>query len=184
MDRSRATADGAMLAVIGLATPKVEEVCLRLREDGNYIIVSNYNCQGQLTLAGTRPAIDLAENAIRELEPRKLARVPVQGAWHCALLQDVVDDYRSSVLERLELDRPVCPVMDNVSGKALPEEPDQIRASLARHLISPVRWDQCVRTMIDSGAETFIEVGYGNMLTKFGFFIDRKKRHLPSSGID
>jgi [acyl-carrier-protein] S-malonyltransferase len=183
MERSRAAADGAMLAVIGLATEVVEDVCRQVRDEGGYVVVANYNCLGQLTLSGTAVGVARAEAALTKLEPRKLARVPVQGAWHCALLDDVAAEYRATVLDQLTLAPRSCPVMDNVSGGPLPEEPDQVRAALASHLVSPVRWEQCVTTMVAAGVETFVEVGYGDMLTKFGFFIDRKKRHLPSAKV-
>ena len=34
-----------------------------------------------------------------------------------------------------------------------------------------------MRALLSKGAKRFVEIGYGNVLTKFGFFIDRSVEH-------
>ncbi len=179
MDDSEAVRDGAMLAVIGLGTDAVEGVCAELRASGLQVEISNYNCLGQLTLAGTRAAIAEAEARLTALKPRKLAPVPVAGAWHSVLLAGAAERFRAH-LDGVALAAPRVPVADNVSGGLLPTDPALLRDALAAHVRSPVRWEACVRTLIaETGATTFAEVGHGDMLSKFGFFIDRGRRHVP-----
>lgn len=181
MNDSDAVRDGAMLAVIGLATELVEGVCAELRSSGAQVEISNFNCLGQLTLAGTRAAIAEAEVRLAALKPRKLAAVPVAGAWHSVLLAGAAERFRAD-LDGVTLAAPRVPVADNVTGGTLPSDPRLLRDALAAHVRSPVRWEACVRTLIaETGADTFAEVGHGDMLSKFGFFIDRGKKHVPAA---
>jgi [acyl-carrier-protein] S-malonyltransferase len=68
--------------------------------------------------------------------------------------------------------------IDNVTGNLFPSDAAPCRQTLAEHLFRPVRWSQGIQTLIAHGAGRFIEVGHGNMLTKFGFFINRNVQHL------
>ena len=37
---------------------------------------------------------------------------------------------------------------------------------IARHVVSPVRWEACARALRGAGAEVFLEAGPGDVLTK------------------
>ena len=49
----------------------------------------------------------------------------------------------------------------NVTGRPYEGDP---AALLSKQICSPVRWEDCVRHMIASGADTFIELGPGQVL--------------------
>lgn len=176
MDQCFASVPGAMLAVIGLRAEALEELCARLRDGGHQVWVSNYNCVGQYTLAGTAAAITAAESAVAELKPRKAARVPVSGAWHSPLLADANAGFHAH-LASVALAPTRVPVVDNVSGDVLPSERAALDLRLAQHLDHPVLWEKGIKTLLERGARRFVEIGYGNVLTKFGFFIDRSVEH-------
>lgn len=180
MDQCFAGIPGAMLAVIGLKAEVLENLCDGLRAKSQRIWVSNYNCVGQYTLAGTGEAIAHAEAALAELKPRKVARVPVSGAWHTPLLAAAHAEFRA-YLAGIALTPTTVPVVDNVTGGWLPAERPAFDLQLARHLDHPVLWEQGVRTLLAAGARRFVEIGYGNVLTKFGFFIDRSVEHQAFS---
>ena len=177
MNATSATDQGAMLAVIGLPTDQVEAVVQQASLPDEVVAVSNYNCLGQLTLSGHREAVARAQMLLEELEPRRLVPLPVQGAWHCPLLSGAREPFRA-YLEGVTLADPKMPVADNVTGNWLPRETEELRDALADHVVRPVRWMACVQTMVAHGAEMVAEVGHGNVLTKFGFFIDRSIRHV------
>lgn len=176
MDSCFVDTPGAMLAVIGLRSEALEELCARLRDESHPVWVSNYNCVGQYTLAGTATAIAAAETAVAELKPRKTARVPVSGAWHSPLLEAAHAHFKA-YLGDVPLAPVRMPVIDNVTGDVLPAERTALDTQLARHLDHPVLWETGMRTLLERGARRFVEIGYGNVLTKFGFFIDRSVEH-------
>ncbi|WP_186121617.1 ACP S-malonyltransferase [Burkholderia gladioli] len=164
---------GGMSAVIGVREEALERELASLRESGHAVFISNINCVGQYSIAGTLDALDRAEQRISGLRPKKLVRLPVSGAWHCPLLAEAEQRF-AAVLARVRLASPRLPVADNVTGGWLPEAPDALRATLAAHLTRPVRWRDCVRTLIAAGSTRLVEVGFGKQLSRFGIFIDRQ----------
>ena len=168
-------AASGMLAVIGVRLDNIQSACDKIREGDDFVSVANYNAPNQYTLSGTIAGLAKVQNILREFHPKKMARIPVAGAWHSELLRESVHVFRD-FLSGIELNRPQIPVLSNVTGKPL--DPDSFLSSLSEHLASPVRWQNCIETMITSfDISQCIEIGYGNMLTKFGFFIDRRVKH-------
>lgn len=177
MDQAIRRTPGAMLGVIGLPAGVVEELCEAVRAStGEYVAISNENAVGQFSLAGTTAAIDAAEARLETTQARKVVRLPVSGAWHCALMDEAAEKF-GRWLEGVALSPPKIPVTDNVTGEFLPNDAGEFRQRLVEHVRMPVRWQNCVKTLIAAGTDEIVEVGYGNLLTKFGFFIDRSVRH-------
>ena len=58
---------------------------------------------------------------------------------------------------------------------ALVNEPGEMRELLARHVVSPVRWEACAQALRTAGAEVFLEAGPGDVLTKLA------KRVVPGA---
>ena len=178
MDECVEAQPGGMCAVIGLAEPAVAAVLEELRAEGYPVFISNYNCVGQYSLAGTLAAIEHAKRRLAALKPKKLVHLPMSGAWHSPLLREA-EEHFERYLQDEPLRTPSRPVIDNVSGDWLPSDAALLRQALAKHLSHPVRWQQSVRTMIAAGCSQFYEIGYGDTLTKFGFFIDRRQHYYP-----
>lgn len=176
MDECCAIVPGAMMALMGISPTELAEFCERLRGEAFEIAISNYNCYGQYSLAGTVNAIQEALARVDQLKPKKAIRIPTSGAWHCHLLEPAAAKFRQ-YLESVQFNELKFPVVDNVTGEFLPTRSDDLRDQLARHVSSPVLWDKGVKTLITFGCKRLIEIGYGNVLTKFGFFIDRSVAH-------
>ena len=49
---------------------------------------------------------------------------------------------------------------------------------------SPVKWEDCIATMKDFGADTYVEVGPGKVLCGFNKRIDRKLKSLNVENIE
>jgi [acyl-carrier-protein] S-malonyltransferase len=178
MDECATREPGGMCATIGISEKALTDVLAELRVQGHRVYVSNRNACGQFSIAGANDALELAMNRLGRLGPKKLLRLPVSGPWHCPILapaESAFAQFLSSVVFRSRS----APVVDNVTGTWLPMEPAALCRSLAMHLTHPVDWQRGVCTMTDTGCQTFFEVGYGLMLTKFGFFIDRERTFLP-----
>jgi [acyl-carrier-protein] S-malonyltransferase len=167
---------GGMLAVIGLSEETLKRLCQALEAEGQTLAISNYNCAGQFSLAGTAEAVAAAQDRIQALKPKKVVRLPVSGGWHCALLAKASSAFRA-YLQAIPFNKPELPIIDNVTGDFLPETEPELKEQLALHLSSAVQWDKGIKTLIAHGSHQFIEVGYGNTLTKFGFFIDRSVQY-------
>lgn len=178
MNECLAHTDSGMLAVIGLAEEKVESACQALRAKDLKIWISNFNAPGQYSIAGTSEAIAQAQKELSALTPKKLVVIPVAGAWHSPLLKQTQEPF----LKALQ-DEPITlaanKVLDNVTGDFLPADRKSLLEQLAAQVFSPVKWEQCIQRLVKENVKQFREIGYGNMLTKYGFFIDRSVKHEP-----
>jgi [acyl-carrier-protein] S-malonyltransferase len=177
MSESRAGTEGTMMAVIGLADAAVEELCRKLSTPEEPLSVANYNSVGQLTLAGTRKAMANAQPALLALTPLRLAPLPVGGAWHSELFLNALPRIMAR-LERTPLRLPTVPVVDNTQGTVFANDLTEMRHRLADHMAVPLQWRQSIEWLGTQGVGRLIEVGYGDMLTRFGFFVDRKQQYV------
>lgn len=167
---------GAMMAIIGLKDEVVEQYLSEIRDKGHFIKISNYNCVGQLSISGTREAIQLANDGIAKLRPKKSIILPIQGAWHCSLLEPAENAF-ADYLDTVDMKLPEIEVIDNVTGEFMPQDMKALKDDLCRHISHPVLWEKGMRHLIDHGCKEFVEIGHGSLLTNFGFFIDRHLDH-------
>lgn len=172
LDECALSTPGAMLGVIGIGLAPVEALVNELQQAGESIYISNINCVGQYSLAGSKTAIKIAMDKLAEFNPKRLIELPVAGAWHCPLVEEAGRKFLD-YLQACDWKEPQIPVINNVTGELLPEKPADMKEQLVKHVTSCVKWDAGVKTLVKLGCERFVEVGYGNVLTKFGFFIDR-----------
>ncbi|MEM7129851.1 MAG: ACP S-malonyltransferase [Chloroflexota bacterium] len=167
---------GGMIGVIGLKEGVIQNAVMQLQADGYVVEISNFNCLGQYSLAAAANAIQPTLVALQALEPRKVVELPITGAWHSSLLHPAKEEF-AKYLETVSLASPQMPVIDNVTGQLLPAEMAELKRQLVKQISSPVRWQQGIETLIEQGCERFVEIGFGKLLTKFGFFIDRRRHH-------
>ena len=148
-----------MAAVLALEDEKVEAICKGI--DG-VVVAANYNCPGQLVISGTIEAVDAACEELKAAGAKRALRLPVGGAFHSPLMEPARVELAAGIAAA-PFKAPVCPVYQNVDAKPY-TDPGKIRENLIAQLTSPVRWTQSVRNMIADGADSFIELGPGNVL--------------------
>jgi [acyl-carrier-protein] S-malonyltransferase len=181
MDRCAPPSFGGMLAIIGVREADLQRICGEATENGLVAEIANYNAPLHFSVSGTSDALDAIEPRIRSMRPKVLMRLPVAGPWHSSLLRPAAASFRE-YLEPMSFETPRIGVIDNVTGTWLPADQRELRNNLASHLAAPVLWRNCVEALIGTGAKMLIEVGLGNTLTKFDFFISRKVRHVALFG--
>lgn len=159
MQKACEATPGTMAAIIGLADEKIEEVCATIDE---VVVPANYNCPGQLVISGSMEGINKACEALKAAGAKRALPLKVGGAFHSPLMEPARVELAEAI-ERTVIQTPLCPVYQNVN--ALPmTNPDEIKANLIKQLTYPVKWTQISKAMIADGADTFIEVGPGNVL--------------------
>lgn len=163
---------GAMAAIIALATDKIREICADVeKETGKACQAVNFNCPGQVVIAGATEAVQKACDAMKAAGAKRAILLPVSAPFHSTLMQPAADRLKE-VLDSIEVADAKIPVYANVTAK--PEtRGEEIRDVLVKQAASPVQWETSVRNMIADGVDTFIEVGPGRVLTGFVKKIDR-----------
>lgn len=162
MQRAGEERPGAMVALLGLDAAAAAALCDQARGDG-VLVVANDNSPQQVVVSGSLPAIARLE-ALAVDRRLRAVRLEVAGGFHSPLMESAVAPLRAAIAEAT-FRSPTFPVASNVTG-TLVRDPDEIRDLLGRHVIAPVRWQACVAALRAVGAETFVEAGPGDVLTK------------------
>lgn len=153
---------GAMTALVGISPADASEI-VGVAGRGDVLTVANENSPKQTVVSGTIPAVERAEELARSRRAR-VVRLNVAGGFHSPLMQPALSRVREAVA-RLAFRAPRFPVVPNASGRPT-TQPSAMRDLLARHLVSPVKWERSVRAMAADGAELFVEAGPGEVLAK------------------
>lgn len=147
---------GAMVAILGLSSEKVEELCAAVPD----AFPVNYNCPGQIVAAvGEEHAAALLE--VVKASKGKAIRLAVSGAFHSPFMEEAAQNLQSFLAD-LPVKTPVMPVYSNVTAAPYGENPAQL---IVRQAKSPVRWQKTIENMAAAGTEAFIEAGAGKTLT-------------------
>lgn len=161
---------GTMSAVVGLTEAVVSEMCERARARG-LVQVANLNSPEQIVISGSVEGVEEAERLAAEGGAKRVVRLDVSGAFHSALMEEAADGL-GQALSGVEFSAPRVPLVTNVEGKAIVDG-RSLRRALERQLTSPVRWVECMRTLIREGCGTFVELGPGRVLSGLMRRIDR-----------
>ncbi len=155
---------GGMASVLGASAEAVEDACREAAaETGCAISAANYNCPGQIVIGGEEPGLAKAIEILKARKAGRAVRLKVSGAFHTALMAPAAEGLHAE-LAVAKIGRAAFDVIANVSASPV-REPGEIRSALERQMTSPVRFEQSVRAMISRGADTFVEIGPGGVLT-------------------
>ena len=170
MQAAAEATESGMVAALMLQPEQVEQVRDAAREAGT-IEIANYLCPGNTVLSGAKAAVAKAESLIEEQGGRAVP-LSVAGAFHTELMKPADEQLREA-LQAAEIRPPRIPVLSNVDA-APHSDLAEIRETLVRQVLSPVRWEDTIRAMQADGVERFYEVGPGNVLKGLMKRIDRK----------
>jgi len=175
-------APGAMAAVLALDVEQVRELCAQAQEDsGQVVVLANDNCPGQGVVSGQSAAVDRLLQLAQAAGARRTVKLAVSIAAHSPLMEAALAGY-TAVLDDTPLRAPRIPVISNVTAQPLRSASD-IRLALREQLTQPVLWTDSMRLLIDAGAQTFLEIGAGNVLVGLLRRIDRRKARYSLSTV-
>lgn len=157
MGEACAANPGTMAAAVRIDSEQVAEIVSAIDD----VVVANANGQQQTVLAGTPDGIEAATAAISEAGGRALP-LPVEGAFHSPAMEPAVDALRSA-LDWVPVRDPRFPLVSGTDGHARTSG-DEIRSALVDGVLSPVRWTDVQRTLVDRGVALALEVGPGAVL--------------------
>lgn len=158
MDEACKENDGAMASVLGGEPEIIKSVCAECGID-----VANYNCPGQIVISGVRQGVEKAMDMLKEKGFRKIIPLKVAGAYHSRLMKSA-GDRLGKVLDSVPMNAPLSPVAQNFTG-TLVNDTAEIIKNLIEQVAGSVRWEDCVKSLTASGADTVIEFGPGAVLT-------------------
>lgn len=157
MQRAVPLGKGGMAAILGKSGSYVKELCQSIGQ----LSPANYNCPGNISVAGTVEAVDrFLEKA--EEDGALARKLSVSIPAHCQLMEPAVAELEP-IIQKLPMKRPDIVLVMNASGKG-EETPERIKSCLLDQLTHPVLFQQSVELLLEQGYDTFLELGPGKSL--------------------
>lgn len=151
----------AMLGILGLGQPQIEELCSQARACG-LIQVANLLCPRNIVVSGVKTACVEMERLAANMDGARTIRLSVAGAFHTELMKPA-DQALAQALDQVTMLPPRLPVWSNVDAQPH-TDPGEIRALLVRQVLQPVLWEQTMRNLMAQGITRFYEIGPGRVL--------------------
>lgn len=158
----------AMAAVLKLKDETVEQLCAGFPD----VYPVNYNCPGQLVVAGGTEHLDQFCELAAEAGGRA-KKLAVGGGFHSPFMEQAASAYLQELL-RIGVNPPRIPVYGNRTAAPYEENRETM---LAEQMKNPVLWTKTVERMAADGVDTFVEVGPGKTLSGL------VKRILPHAAV-
>jgi [acyl-carrier-protein] S-malonyltransferase len=153
---------GTMGAIIGLSAERVGELCETARAAGS-VSPANLNTPTQTVVSGEEDAVVKVLELAEADGAERAIRLQVGAAFHSELMEPV-QSALAETMQGLEWQDPHPPLVSNASAKVV-ESADGVREALVAQIASPVLWVDCVRTLVDAGVTSFLELGSGRVLS-------------------
>ncbi|MBW3543074.1 MAG: ACP S-malonyltransferase [Planctomycetes bacterium] len=165
-----------MVSILLMERDAVEDLCREAAAEGP-LFVANYLAPGNIVLSGVNAACERAAE-LAEQRGGKAVPLAVAGAFHTEIMKPA-DARLAEALAGVALKTPEIPLVSNVDA-ATHSDPDEIRDLLVRQVVSPVRWEDSLRLMLELGAGEFYEIGPGRVLRGL---LRRIDRNIPCESV-
>ncbi|GBG54922.1 malonyl CoA-acyl carrier protein transacylase [Sporomusaceae bacterium FL31] len=168
--------EGSMAAILGLDRNIIIEICEKAQAEFGAVQAVNFNCPGQVVIAGKVQAVEKAVEMLKAAGAKRAVMLPVSAPFHSTLMEPAAAQLAVE-LDNIAVRDAVIPVVANVDGKIVTAG-GAIKKLLVEQAASPVKWEDCVAEMTNYGADLFVEVGPGKVLTGFTKKIAKEVQNL------
>ncbi len=152
---------GGMVAVLGLETDLVYEVCALVGSEGT-CQVANENSPVQTVVSGDAPGLDRVKTLALEKGAKRVIPLKVSGPFHSKLMEPVAGAF-TKVVEDLKVRSCHTPVLSN-DGETMLTHSGEVKNKLVTQITGPVRFTRQVQRLAQMGLEEFVEVSPESLL--------------------
>ena len=162
MAECAAAVPGTMASILGLPADSVMS-CVEEAASAGTVVAANFNSPKQTVISGEKSAVEKACELAKAAGAKRAIPLKVSGAFHSPLMAPAAEKLAAE-LEKADIRRPRFPVIANVTGAAVSDPPD-IRKALVEQVTGPVQWVKTLEAMQAAGADEFVELGPGKVLS-------------------
>ncbi|MDF3068296.1 MAG: Malonyl CoA-acyl carrier protein transacylase [Polyangiaceae bacterium] len=161
---------GGMAAIMGGDADAVSALCADAAQD-EVVAPANFNAPGQIVISGHKTAVARAAALAGE---RKLKAIVlnVSAPFHCSLMAPAAERMKTA-LAQVAPAALAFPVLANVEAKPN-QDASRVAGLLVQQVDSPVKWEQTVLAMAESGVTRALEIGPGKVLAGLAKRIDKR----------
>ena len=160
--------DSKMIAILSTDEDVIANAIEKVNSVG-YLAISNYNCPGQIVVAGQRNAIDALVETLKSEGVRRMIELKVSGPFHTKFLQPVEAKLEELFANMSFHDQKV-PLLSNLTGEICEEK--KVRSNLVKQVSHPVQFTKTLETLRKNGVTTLIEIGPKQVLSGFAKKMD------------
>src|SRR5262249_10105579 len=135
-------------AILGLESAAIQSICAGAAQ-GQVVSPANLNSPGQIVIAGNREAVERAVVLAKEAGAKRAIMLQVSAPFHCALMKPA-EERLAADLDKLSFSNLKSALVTNVDAEVI-ENSAQARDALKRQVSRPVRWQESVQCLIESG---------------------------------
>ncbi|MFC8130324.1 type I polyketide synthase [Streptomyces sp. NPDC057302] len=150
---------GAMVAI----QASEDEVAADLPET---VGIAAINGPDSVVVSGVTADVEAVAERWREAG-RKVSRLKVSHAFHSPLMDPMLEDFRR-VLDGVSYEAPAIPIVSTLTGRAASAEELGSAEYWVRHVREAVRFHGAVVGLREQGADVFLEIGPGGVLSGLG----------------
>ncbi len=151
-----------MAAVLGIDDETVDKACEEVTT--GFVKAVNYNCNGQVVISGDKKAVEEVCDYFN-LNGVKTKQLKTSGPFHTEKLIDASIALQNE-LKKINFNKLSVDVIKNIDGTLYSNDENYVQ-TLSKHVISPVKFSKAILKMLDSGIDTFVEIGPGKTLSSF-----------------
>jgi len=164
MREAGAAHPGAMGVFLGIEVDLARQVCEDAsNQTGEPLVIANDNCPGQIVISGGARAVEVAIEHSKQVGAKRSQRLALSVAAHSPLMASAAEQF-NQLLQTAPFQTPAFAVYGNVTAEPL-TTPHSIIEELSQQMLAPVRWRESIHHMIRDGAQTFVEIGNGEVLS-------------------
>jgi len=153
---------GAMAAIIGLEAEGLEQLC-ELASQAGPVTLANLNSPTQIVVSGEEAGVERLLELAGDAGATRAVRLQVGAAFHSPLMKPVQSSL-ADTMNTTDWSDPEVSLVANFSGRVV-SDAGALREALIAQIASPVRWVDCVQTLVDAGCTSFLELGPGRVLS-------------------
>ena len=133
------------------------------------------NAPNLCVVAGVTAAIDTLETQLTD-QNIACVRLHTSHAFHSSMMTPILEEFTDCV-KKITLNPPSIPYLSNLSGGWITADQATDPGYWAAHIVQPVRFSQCVQTLLNQPDVVFLETGPGQTLA--GLVKQQNGLHQP-----
>ena len=161
MQEAVPSGEGAMLAVLGMASKELEKI-IETNKKKYECFIANDNSNLQVVVSGLKKDINLLSDDLNNKKIKNL-KLNVSAPFHCKYMK-TASEKMTGYINDLKMNNLEKPIISNVTANETSSS-KEIKSLLISQIEKKVRWLESIEYMVNNGVKNFVEIGPGKVLS-------------------
>ncbi|WP_119326211.1 ACP S-malonyltransferase [Companilactobacillus musae] len=153
---------GKMVAIVNCDIDMIEDAIKYASKEGT-VYIANYNLKSQIVIGGSFTGIERATDYLKNHGIKRIFPLKVNVISHTPFMEEAATLLKRRI-ESIKFHEFDFPVISNTTVK--PFDTYEVKETLVKQLVSPTHFEDDLNYLVNSGCDTFVEIGPGDTLMK------------------